>query len=61
MRATEPGRILYLAVDEETTANVFGEEYAQVVADDLQIRLVVVNIEEERIVEWKSFPTTDRS
>ena len=61
MRTVEPDRILYLAVDEETAANVFAEAFAQIVADDLQIRLIVVNMSAERIVEWKHFSTTDRS
>lgn len=60
MRTIEPDRSLYLAVDEETAANVFGEAFAQIVADDLHIRLIVVNTRVERIVEWKHFPTTDR-
>lgn len=61
MRTTEPDRMLYLAVDEEIAANVFAEAFAQIVADDLQIRLIVVNMSTERIVEWKHFPATDRS
>jgi len=60
MHTTEPGRILYLAVDEETATNVFAEAFAQVVADELQIRLLVVHVAEERIVVWKHFPTTER-
>ena len=61
MRATEPDRILYLAVDEETAANVFAQAFAEIVAADLQIRLIVVNMDAERIVAWKRFPTTERS
>jgi hypothetical protein len=60
MRTMEPDRILYLAVDEEAATNVFAEAFAQVVADELQIRLLVVDVEEERIVAWKPFPTTER-
>jgi hypothetical protein len=47
----EPDRTFYLAVGEETAANVFAEEHAQIVADDLQIRLIVVNIEDEKTIE----------
>ncbi len=61
IRTIEPDRILYLAVDHETAANVFAEAFAQVVADDLQIRLLVINMRAERVVEWKHFPTIDRS
>jgi hypothetical protein len=57
MHATEPDRILYLAVDEETLVNVFAQSFAAVVATDLQIRLIVVNMGAERIVEWKDFPS----
>ena len=61
MRTSEPDRILYLAVDEETGTNVFAEAFAQIVAEDLQIRLIVVNMRAERIVEWRDFPATGRS
>ncbi len=61
MRTVEPDRVLYLAVDEETAANVFAEAFAQIVADDLHIRLIAVNMTVERIVEWRHFPTTGRS
>ena len=60
MRTTEPDRILYLAVDVETAANVFAEAFGQIVADDIQIRLIVVDMGSERIVTWKHFPATDK-
>jgi len=61
MHTTEPERVLYLAVDEEAAANIFSAAFARIVADDIQIRLIVVDMDAERIVEWKHFPTTDRS
>jgi hypothetical protein len=60
MRTSEPERRLYLAVDEETAANVFGAAFGQSVADDLHLGLIVVNVQEQRIVAWKQFPTTDK-
>ena len=60
MRRTEPERILYLAVDQETAMGVFAEEFGRVIADDLQIHLIVVDIHSERIVAWKHFPATDK-
>lgn len=60
MRQTDPQRLLYLAVDVETAAGVFAQEFGRIIADDVQIRLIVVDIDAERIVEWKQFPTTGR-
>ncbi len=60
MRRTDPQRLLYLAVDVETAVSVFAQEFGRIVADDVQIRLIVINMTAERIVEWKHFPTTDR-
>lgn len=59
MRQTDPQRLLYLAVDEETATGVFAQEFGRIIADDVQIRLIVVDIDAERIREWKHFPTTD--
>jgi hypothetical protein len=61
MRRTEPERILYLAVDQETAIGVFAEEFGRVIADDIQIRLIVVDMRSERIVTWKHFPAIDTS
>ncbi|RRR66815.1 MAG: fatty-acid synthase [Candidatus Viridilinea halotolerans] len=60
MRQTDPQRLLYLAVDMETASNVFAQEFGRIIADDVQIRLIVVDISAERILEWKHFPSTDR-
>lgn len=56
----DPERLLYLAVDDETAAGVFAEAFGRIVADDLQLRLIVVDIDAERIMAWKHFPTTNR-
>jgi len=61
LRRTEPERLLYLAVDTEAALGVFEQEFGRIVADDLQIRLIVVDTTAERIVTWTHFPATDRS
>lgn len=58
---TEPERLLYLAVDTETALNVFDQEFGRIVAADLQIHLMVVDIVVERIVTWTHIPATDKS
>lgn len=60
MRRTDPDRLLYLAVDVETAVGVFAQGFGRIVADDVQIRLIVIDMTAERIVEWKQFPATDR-
>jgi XisH protein len=60
MRRIEPERMLYLAVDTETAMGVFDAAFGQIVADEAQIRLVVVDMLMERIVAWRQFPATDK-
>ena len=48
------GRILYLAVREETHRVVFGKEQTQRLLRNRGIRLVVFDPDEEIIVEWKN-------
>ena len=48
------GRVLYLAVREETHRVVFGREQTQRLLRNRSIRLVIFDPEEEVIVEWKS-------
>jgi len=60
MLRTDPDRLLYLAVDVEAATGVFAQEFGRVVADNVQIRLIVVDVRAERIVEWKHFLSTDR-
>jgi hypothetical protein len=60
MRQTDPQRLLYLAVDVETSIGVFAQEFGRIIADDMQMRLIVIDMTAERIVEWKQFPTIDR-
>lgn len=59
MRHIEPERVLYLAVDTETAIGVFDAAFGQIVADEVQIRLIVVDMLMERIIAWRQFPATD--
>lgn len=61
MRRVEPERMLYLAVDTETALGVFEAAFGQIVADEVQVRLVVIDMLAERIVAWKEFPSIDKS
>jgi hypothetical protein len=53
---TDPTRSLYLAIDQETADDVFAGISAQVLIEDYGIRLIVVDMEAERIVEWRNPP-----
>ena len=48
------GRILYLAVREETYRVTFGKEQTQRLLRNRNIKMVIFNPREEVIVEWKS-------
>lgn len=48
------GRVLYLAVREETYRVTFGKEQTQRLLRNRSIRMIIFNPEEEVIVEWKS-------
>ena len=61
MRRVEPERMLYLAVDTETAMGVFEAAFGQIVAEEVQVRLVVIDMLAERIVAWKEFPSIDKS
>ena len=61
MRQTDPQRWLYLAVDVDAATSVFSQELFQMVADDAHLRLIVIDLDAERIREWKRFPTADTS
>ena len=60
MRHIEPERLLYLAVDTETATSVFNAAFGQIVADEAQIRLLVIDMLTERIVSWRQFGVTDK-
>ena len=50
---SEPDRLLYLAIREETYTDFFQEEMAQIVLTDNRIKLIVFNAQKEEIVQWK--------
>ena len=54
MMRVDPDRILYLAIDMATATDVFSDLAAQVLIDDYGIQLLIVDVRQERIVEWKS-------
>lgn len=55
---TDPARALYLAIDQETADDAFSGLAAQVLIEDYGIRLIIVDMEAERIVEWRNPPPT---
>jgi hypothetical protein len=52
LAATEPDRILYLAVREETWDGVFAEPIGQLLLNNRRIRLMVFNERTEEVVRW---------
>ena len=53
MRRTDPNRELWLAVSEDVALTVFDTAAGQVIVSDYRIRLLVVDVEQERIVGWR--------
>jgi len=49
---TDPERALYLAVTAEIYDKLFAEKYGQFVIKRQQLKLVVFDSQQERIVEW---------
>jgi hypothetical protein len=52
IQLTEPDRSLYLAIDDITHANFFQRKSIQAILNKTRIRLVIVDIEQESIVQW---------
>jgi XisH protein len=50
---TDPERTLYLAIDTVVAVDVFGEPAAQVLVEDYAIRLLVVDVQQGRISQWR--------
>ncbi|MCB0072683.1 MAG: XisH family protein [Caldilineaceae bacterium] len=50
----DPERILYLAIDTETYSEIFNDISGRILLDVNQIRLIVVDSEQEAIAEWTS-------
>ncbi len=53
LRRLDPERVPYLAIDRETAQTIFVEPLAEYLITDEQVLLLIVDIETERIVEWR--------
>jgi hypothetical protein len=51
---TDSARELYLAVDPAAASDVFEDLSARVLVEDYAIKLLVVDVEHERILAWRS-------
>ena len=52
LRLTEPDRVLFLAIDSDTYADFFRRESVQVAVEDAKLKLVIVNLDSEQVVQW---------
>jgi hypothetical protein len=50
----DPSRVLYLAVPQRVYESLFAERFGQLIRQRLQLRLMVFDEHEERIVAWIS-------
>ena len=48
----DPGRVLYLAIPQRVYESLFAERFGQLIRQRLQLRLIVFDEHEERIVVW---------
>ena len=48
----DPGRVLYLAIPQRVYESLFAERFGQLIRQRLQLRLMVFDEHEERIVAW---------
>jgi hypothetical protein len=53
LRRVDPERVPYLAIDMVTAQEVFSEPLADYLVTDEQVRILVVDIVTERILEWR--------
>jgi len=53
MKETEPKRILYLAIPEDTYEAYFKLLFTQSILESYQVKFLVYNTEQEVIVKWK--------
>ena len=52
LAATDPERVLYMAVSASTYRGVLADQFGQFVVSGLNLRLVVFAEKQERIVQW---------
>jgi hypothetical protein len=50
----DPGRLLYLAVSSATFEGIFAERFGQLMIARLQLRVLVFDDGEEKVVQWIS-------
>jgi XisH protein len=53
IQLTEPEYTLYLAIDEDIYGNFFQRKSVQAVAQQNQLLLIVVDMEKEKILQWR--------
>lgn len=54
LRRTYPEFVLYLAIRDVVFQSLFEEPIGQILIEDENLRIIVFNLEEEVIVQWKS-------
>jgi hypothetical protein len=52
LAATDPGRVLYMAVSSGTYRGILAEPFGQLVVSGLNLQVVVFDEKQERIVQW---------
>lgn len=52
LAATDPSRMLYMAVSSTTHRGVLADQFGQLVVSGLNLRLIVFDETQERIVQW---------
>ena len=52
LKLTEPDRVLYLAISKDIYTDFFGRKSVQMVMRETQLKLVVVDLETEEVVQW---------
>lgn len=52
MTRTEPNRVLYLAVHQETFSDVFEDPLGKLLLEDYGVRLIVFDSQKEEILKW---------
>jgi len=52
LNATEPDRLLYLAVPRRVDEVLFSDRFGQLIINSQQLRLIVFDEQQERIVKW---------
>lgn len=53
LRRADPGRTPYLAVDSAAAAGILSETIGEAILSDEGVRVIVVDIRQERILEWR--------